>query len=212
MKTILLAGATGLVGQSVLQLALADARVGKIVAPTRRPLSVHPKLENPLVDFNALPADAPWWQVDSVICTLGTTMHQAGSTAAFRRVDFDYPLVVARLALSHGATAYALNSSLGADPHSKVFYSRTKGEVEAALRSTGYSSFTIVRPGLLGGHRREFRMGERLATVVLTLFGPVLPRRYRIVPASFVAKALLNAALAATPGERIIESGQLLAD
>jgi len=69
-----------------------------------------------------------------------------------------------------------------------------------------------VRTGTLGEHPRENPLGERLATVVLTIFGPVLPRRYRIVPASFVAKALLNAALAATPGERIIESGQLLAD
>jgi len=212
MKTLLLAGATGLVGQSVLQLALTDARVERIVAPTRRPLPAHQKLENPLVDFAVLPAEAPWWRVDSVICTLGTTMRQAGSPAAFRCVDFDYPLAVARLAFNHGATAYALNSSLGADPHSRVFYSRTKGEVEAALRTLGYPSYTIVRPGLLGGNRHEFRPGERIATMLLTLLGPVLPRRYRIVPASIVAAALLAAALTAAPGERIIEPGELLAD
>jgi uncharacterized protein YbjT (DUF2867 family) len=212
MKNLLLVGATGLVGQSVLQLALADDRVGKLVAPTRRPLPAHPKLDNPLVDFAALPAGAPWWRVDSVVCTLGTTMRRAGSPQAFRRVDFDYPLTVARLAFSQGATAYALNSSLGADPHSRVFYSRTKGEVEAALRTIGYPSLTIVRPGLLGGQRGEFRAGERLATVLLTILGPALPRRYRIVPAAHVAAALLEAALAAPPGERIIESDRLLAD
>jgi uncharacterized protein YbjT (DUF2867 family) len=209
MKTLLLAGATGLIGQSALQLALADARVDKVVAPTRRPLPAHPKLENPVVDFDALPTEAPWWRVDGVICTLGTTRRRAGSQTAFRRVDFDYPLAVARLARIHGAAAYALNSSLGADPQARVFYARTKGEVEAALRSIGYPSLTLVRPGLLGGDRTEFRFGERLATLGLTVLGPVLPRRYRIVPAVRVAAALLESALDAAPGEQVIESEQL---
>jgi uncharacterized protein YbjT (DUF2867 family) len=209
MKTLLLSGATGLVGQSVLQLALADARVDKVVAPTRRPLPAHPKLENPVEDFDALPAEAPWWHVDGVICTLGTTRRRAGPQAAFRRVDFDYPLAVARLAKTHGAAAFALNSSLGADPQARVFYARTKGEVEAALRTVGYPSLTLVRPGLLGGGRTEFRFGERLATLGLTVLGPVLPRRYRIVPAVRVAAALLESALAAAPGVQVIESEQL---
>ena len=101
MKTILLVGATGLVGQSVLASALADPRVTRLVAPTRRPLAAYPKLTNPLVDFDALPADAPWWSADAVICTLGTTIKKAGSPAAFRRVDYDYPLGAGRV-LVHG--------------------------------------------------------------------------------------------------------------
>jgi uncharacterized protein YbjT (DUF2867 family) len=209
MKTLMLVGATGLVGRCVLQLALAEPRIGRLVAPTRRPLPPHPKLENPVVDFAALPVEAPWWQVDGVICTLGSTLRQAGSREAFRRVDFNYPLAVARLARARGAAAYALNSSLGADPGSRVFYARTKGELEEALRPVGYPSLTLVRPGLLGGKRQEFRFGERVATVLLALLGPLLPRRYRIVPAGRVAAALLEAVVTARPGVQVIESEKL---
>jgi nucleoside-diphosphate-sugar epimerase len=104
-RRLLLVGATGLVGQAVLAAALADERVARVVAPTRRPLPAHPRLDNPVVDFARLPADAPWWRVDAVICTLGTTLREAGSRAAFQQVDRDYPAAVARLARSHGATA-----------------------------------------------------------------------------------------------------------
>jgi uncharacterized protein YbjT (DUF2867 family) len=111
--------------------------VSRIVALTRRQLPPHPQLENPLVDFEHLPADAPWWSVDGVICTLGTTIRKAGPQEAFRRVDHDYPLSVARLARQHGAQAYVLNSATGADPRSRFFYNRVKGEVEEALRGVG---------------------------------------------------------------------------
>ena len=80
MTDLLLVGATGLVGQSVLRQALADSRVSKVVAVTRQALPPHARLENPLVDFDALPADAPWWNVHAGICTLGTTMRQASVT------------------------------------------------------------------------------------------------------------------------------------
>ena len=121
MKTLLLAGATGLVGQHVLRLALADPRVACVVAPTRRALPAHAKLVNPVVDFDHLPPDANWWKADAVVCALGTTMAKAGSKAAFRRIDLELPLQVARLSLRHGATSYALNSALGAVASSTVF-------------------------------------------------------------------------------------------
>ena len=121
MKRLLLLGATGLVGQQVLAQALADPSVTQVVAPTRRTLTPHPKLLNPLVSFDRLPEDAEWWGVNAVICTIGTTMKAAGSREAFYRVDHDLPLRVAQLALRHGAQAYALNSALGADPRTRVF-------------------------------------------------------------------------------------------
>ncbi|HRE08287.1 MAG TPA: NAD(P)H-binding protein [Opitutaceae bacterium] len=213
MKSLLLVGVTGLVGQSVLAQALTDPRVAEVVALTRRPLNTpapsRVRLRNPVVDFDALPDTAEVWAADSVICTLGTTRKQAGSEAAFRKVDFDYPLSIARRARQAGAQAYALNSSLGADPRSRVFYSRTKGELEEALRTCGYPSLTFVRPGLLGGQRSEFRLGERIASLVLRLARPIVPRRYRVVPAERVAQALLEAALNPVSGVNILESEQL---
>src|SRR5690606_41750915 len=124
---ILLVGATGLVGSHVLKRALADQRVTSVVAPARRNLTEHPKLEAPVVDFDQLPADASWWQADAVICTLGTTMKQAGSREVFRQVDHAYPLAVACLARRHGTPTYVPNSAAGASSAPRVLSSTANG-------------------------------------------------------------------------------------
>ncbi|WP_219137119.1 NAD-dependent dehydratase [Janthinobacterium sp. UMAB-60] len=208
---LLLVGATGLVGREVLRLALADARVTAIVAPVRKPLPAHPRLEAPLVDFDRLPPDAPWWQAAAVICTLGTTMKVAGTRQAFLRVDHDYPLAVARLALAAGTRTYALNSAAGANAGSRIFYNRVKGELERDLEPLGFASLTYVRPGLIGGERDVARAGEGAALRLLRVLGPVLPRRWRINPAPRIAQALLEAALAGAPGVHVVSSEQLSA-
>lgn len=210
MTTVMIVGATGLVGRHALAQALADPGVGLVVAPTRRALDPQPKLVNPVVDFDHLPQDADWWAVDAVICTLGTTIRQAGSERAFYRVDHDHPLEVAYLARRWGARAYAFNSALGADAASRVFYSRTKGETERDLQAVGYPSLTFVRPGLIGGTRMESRPLEQAAVRVSRWLQPVLPRRWRVVPAGRIAHHLLQAALAAAPGVHVLPSEALL--
>ena len=205
---LILAGATGLVGRHVLAFALADPRVEAVIAPTRRALPGHPKLFAPIVDFDRLPEDADWWRADAVACALGTTIKVAGSQDAFRRVDFDYPLAFARLAHRHGAQAYVLNSAKGADAASRIFYSRTKGELEQALRQVGFDSLTFVRPGLIGGERDTPRSGEHIASVVLGALHPLLPRGWRINPADRIARCLLEAAIAAKPGVHAVESSE----
>lgn len=207
---LLLIGATGLVGSHVLHQALDDPRITEVIAPTRRTLPNHPKLFAPLIDFEQLPTDAVWWQVDAVICALGTTMKKAQSKEAFRRVDHDYPLAVARLARRQGTPTYVLNSALGADVGSRFFYSRVKGEVEQGLVASDFASLTLVRPGLISGNRPEFRLGERVAESVLTVLGPVLPKRWRVNPAERIATTLLNAAIQAQPGTHIISSAALI--
>jgi uncharacterized protein YbjT (DUF2867 family) len=209
MTTVLLAGASGMVGREVLRQALADPLVDQIVAPTRRPLPGDAKLRNPVVDFDDLPTDAAWWKVDAVICTLGTTIREAGSQAAFRKVDLEYPLAVARHALAHGASTFVLTSASGANEDSRIFYSRTKGELERSLRALGYPSLCLVRPGLLGGERERRRLAEHAGMKLLGALAPVLPRRYRVVPAERVAATLLRRALAAEPGVRIVESEEI---
>jgi uncharacterized protein YbjT (DUF2867 family) len=206
---LILTGATGLVGREVLRLALNDARVTAIVAPVRKPLPAHAKLEAPLVDFDALPEDAPWWQAHALICTLGTTMKMAGTRKAFRRVDHDYPLAVARLALAAGTRTYVLNSAAGANAASRIFYNRVKGELERDLEALGFASLTHVRPGLIGGERAVARAGEGAALRILRVLGPVLPARWRINPAPRIASALLEAALASAPGVHVVSAEQL---
>ena len=209
MAVLLLVGATGLVGQSVLRLALADARVEKLIALTRKPLPPQARLENPQVDFDHLPADAAWWNVDGGICTLGTTMREAGSHHAFRKVDVDYPLTVARLLHEHGAKSFAFNSSIGANPKSRAFYTRVKGEVEQRLIAGGFPSLTLVRPSGILGPRKPHRAWEARTIRAFHTLRPVLPRRYRVVPAEKIAKALLEAALTAPLGVHIVESEKL---
>lgn len=207
MKTVMIVGATGLVGSAVIRMALADASITRVVVPSRRPLGLqHGKLVNPVVDFDALPPGADWWRVDAVVCTLGTTIRKAGSQAAFRKVDYRYPLEVARLARAAGAAAYAFTSSMGANAKSRSFYLRTKGETERDLAGVGFASLTLLRPSLIGGERDEQRRGEALGLKILSALEPLLPRRYRIVPAERIAAMLLASVMAARPGVRIVES------
>jgi uncharacterized protein YbjT (DUF2867 family) len=206
---VLLVGSTGVVGGHVLRLALAEERFGSVVAPTRRPLPPHPKLVNPVVDLGALDAGADWWAVDGVISALGTTQRIAGSPEAFRAVDHGYTLAVARRAREAGATQLALTSSLGADTGARSFYLRTKGEIERDLGTLGYTSLTIVRPGLLGGARSERRLAEDVGKVVLGVLGPIVPARFRISRPERVAEVLVEAIAAGRPGRHVVESDRL---
>jgi uncharacterized protein YbjT (DUF2867 family) len=207
---LLLVGASGLVGSHVLTLALADPRIERVVAPGRKALVPHPKLEAPVCDFETMTGDEPFWQGDAVICTLGTTIKVAGSQAAFERVDYDYPLSVARFMHRRGAQVYVLNSAMGANRHSMFFYNRVKGKLEQDLQTVGFRSLCFVRPGLIGGERAERRSGEGVAEVVLRTLGPVLPKAWRINPATVIAKALLEKAIAAQPGVHAVGSAELV--
>ncbi|MET3105789.1 uncharacterized protein YbjT (DUF2867 family) [Oxalobacteraceae bacterium GrIS 1.18] len=205
---VLLIGATGVVGREVLRLALLDARISQVVALTRRPLPAQEKLENHLPDFSRLPSDASWWQVDAVICTLGTTIKLAGSRSAFAAVDRDLPVSVARLARKFGATRFALNSSLGASLAGS-FYLRTKAEAEAGIRELAFPSYTIVRPSLIDADRTDSRPAEAFALFFAHACRPLIPKRYRAVKPESIAHALLEGVLQDKGGEHIIESDQL---
>ncbi|WP_349998658.1 NAD-dependent dehydratase [Stenotrophomonas lacuserhaii] len=207
---VMLLGASGLVGSQALALLLDDPRCTGLVAPSRRPLqATASKLDNPVLDFEHLPGTAPWWAVDAVICALGSTMAQAGSREAFKRIDHDYPLTFAGQALAHGAGTFVLNSAAGADAGSRIFYNRVKGALEQELRGLDFDSLTLVRPGLIGGQRAHKRTGEQLALQVLGVLGPLLPRGWRINPAENIAAALVDAALAPRPGVHVVSAAEL---
>jgi uncharacterized protein YbjT (DUF2867 family) len=207
-KSVLLLGATGLVGSHVLRLLSGHPAFDRVVVLTRRPLPrerVHGNLEPHLVDFDKLAAHASLFGVDQIISALGTTIRQAGTQQAFRVVDYEYPLAAARLGAERGATHFLLVSSIGADARSRVFYSRVKGELEDAVLALSYRSFTIVRPSLLLGPRAEYRLGEQIAKRLAFL----LPSKYKPVGAHAVADALVRAAKADVPGRRVIESREI---
>jgi uncharacterized protein YbjT (DUF2867 family) len=206
-RSVLLLGATGLVGAELLRQLLADQTVGRVVALTRRPLENAglDTLRNEIVDFNRLSDHAELFAVDQIVCALGTTIKQAGSQDAFRHVDFDIPLAAAKLGVEHGVKDFLLVSALGASARSRVFYNRVKGELEDALRTLPFRSVTIARPSMLIGIRAEPRVGEEVAKRL----GWMAPGRYKPIRASRVAAALVAAARSAEPGMRILESDEL---
>ena len=208
-RTALVAGATGLVGSHVLELLLADPQWSHVVTVGRRkPSQQHAKLEQRVLDLSGLESVSDLVHVDDVFCCLGTTIKQAGSQPAFRLVDHDFVVGLARAGLRAGATQFLLVSAIGADPESRVFYSRVKGETEAAIRKLSYRGIQIFRPSLLLGDRSEFRLGERIAM----LGAPMLPlllvgrlRRYRPIQAATVARAMISIAHDAPRGPNVFE-------
>ncbi|WP_417068068.1 NAD(P)H-binding protein [Niveibacterium terrae] len=201
--TLLLLGATGAVGSQTLRLALADPRIARVVAPTRRPLPAHPKLANPVGESIADAAIPDG--IDAAICALGSTIRKAGSREAFAAIDRDLPVALASRAKAAGAHSFVLNSSLGASL-SGSFYLRTKAEAEAGIRALGIKSFTIVRPSLIETRRAEPRLAETVGLAVARLLAVLIPRRYRPVSAEAIAATMLEAAISARPGETVIES------
>lgn len=203
-QTILLAGATGLVGSACLQLLLVDERVGKVVALTRRSLGLqHAKLEQWVGPAGDLLNGLKEEPVDAVICCLGTTIAIAGSQAAFIAVDKDLPLGIARWAKRMGVPTYGIITAIGADPGSRIFYSRVKGEVERELEAMHFGSLALFQPSLLVGPRKEKRLGEGIGSAVMKVIGPMFPgplRKYRAMPYDVLAKALMNTALSPQPG------------
>lgn len=210
-RRVVLAGATGLVGGLLLDGLLADASVLEVHVLGRRPLTRnHPKIRMHVVDFRSI-AGLP--ALDEAYLALGTTIRVAGSREAFRAVDFDANLAVARAAVAAGARRIGLVSAMAADAQSSVFYNRVKGELEDAIRGIPeVEAVVIVRPSILLGDRQRLgqpaRSGEALATLIMQTLKWLLPRNYRPILAGKVAAALL-AAVPTAKGVRIMSSAEL---
>ena len=207
-RTVLLAGATGLVGKEILKGLLADSSVAAIHVLGRRALEAPAaKVVSHVVDFRSLPA-LP--RADEVFLALGTTIKVAGSREAFRAVDFDANLAVARATLAAGARRAGLVSAMGASPQSGIFYSRVKGELEDALAALPFEGLVIARPSVLAGDRASLgqpeRRGEKIALALSRLLGPLFPANYRAVPAAAVARSLLTRVPTAR-GREVVLSG-----
>lgn len=172
-RTAVIIGATGLVGSRLLSLLLEDTEYLEIHAFVRRALPEHPKLRQSVMDLTGLEA-AHFPQADAVFCCLGTTLRRAGSREAFRKVDFDATLAAARRARAAGCRIFLLVTAQGANPNSRIFYNRVKGEIEKAVRELSFPSLVILRPGLLLGERDESRPLEALAQAVLGTLKPLL--------------------------------------
>ncbi len=214
-RRIVLAGATGMVGRAVLQLAVRQPMV-QLVALARRevPLPLGGRIEMRVADAAEWPDLIADIAPDAAICALGTTWKQAGANEeAFRAVDRDLVLAFAAAANLAGAGNFALVSSVGANPHGKTVYLRVKGEVEAALTGLRFRRLDILRPGLLRGARAKSRPLERLAMLASPLTDLALhgdKRRFRSIDARLVAAAALQCAGERAAGRFVHEHDSLI--
>lgn len=214
---ILLAGATGLVGSAAYRALIAPVNPPSV----RQPVWVVGRRAPPdlaltdrfiaTADFIDLDCTLAQSRPAAALCALGTTRKQAGSAAAFRTVDYDYPLRLARAARAAGAPVFAAVTAVGADCRSLFFYQRVKGQLEAALRKLGFPTLHLLRPGLLLGERVEHRPAERWAARLAPLYAWALPTRYRPIAATAVGQVLAHTAGDRQPGVHVYEGNALRA-
>jgi len=229
LGTLLIAGATGLVGREAVKACLQDEGVTAVRALVSHPLTLdavlgplaaeapgltpaqRARFQSVQVDFQRLDREPGAFQVDTVFCALGTTIAQAGSQAAFRQVDFDAPLQIARLAHAQGAKRFLLVSALGASSSSRVFYNRVKGELEDAVAAIGFEQFVIAQPSLLAGDRAESRLGEHLGLMLSNALGFLMPEAFRPVHVAGVINVRLREAREGGAGRRVLTNAQMRA-
>jgi uncharacterized protein YbjT (DUF2867 family) len=205
MKTALVVGATGLVGNLLTNKLLEDKNYSTIKVLVRKPIAInHPKLEQIIADFDNL--DAAKIVADDIFCCLGTTMAKAGSKQAFYKVDFTYPYEVAKIALKNGAKQYAIVTAMGADQKSLFYYNRVKGDIETALTELKYPNLMIFRPSMILGERQEHRGGESFGKVVMGLFDFMTPKKYKGIEADKIANCMIQKSQANLSGKHIFES------
>jgi len=205
-RTALLVGATGLIGAFVLKRLLESAHYQRVAVWVRRPLEIrNPKLSVEVVDFDRI--EQRRVDAEDVFCCLGTTIKVAGSQEAFRRVDYEYPVALAKAAAKSGAKRILVVSALGSRPDSTVFYSRVKGEMQDAVRAAGVPTTIFFQPSMLSGRVKDKRFWEDVATAVGNAIGPLLGK-YRPIHGDIVAQAMVKAAVEGRPSG-VIESGEI---
>jgi uncharacterized protein YbjT (DUF2867 family) len=208
MKTALIVGSTGMVGKLLTHQLLEDPRYQKIRILVRKKIdNNHPKLEQIIFDFN-LP-DPKMVNADDVFCCLGTTIKKAGSKNNFKKVDFEYPLMVAKIAKQNGVKQFAIITAMGANQKSRIFYNSVKGDVEESLKKIGFDSLLIFRPSMLLGKREEFRMGEIIGSFFMKMFSFAIPLKYKAVQGEKVAQSMVYFSNQNKQGVRIVESDMI---
>jgi uncharacterized protein YbjT (DUF2867 family) len=207
------AGASGLVGGHCLRRLLVGGLHEHVVAFVRGPLNIaHKRLEQRTIDYERLSRMSAFPRVQDVFCCLGTTMKKAGSEAAFRKVDYEYVVRLAETSLRSGADHFYLVSAIGADPKSRVFYSRVKGEAEESVAKLGFAGLHIFRPSFLIGQRTARRPGEAFGIAAARLFSFALvgpARKYRPIKAETVARAMVAVARDRPAGRHVYTADEM---
>lgn len=210
---ICLAGGSGLVGHELLLILAQLEQFTTVKAVSRSPLGKIPlHVDNIIINFEQLEKYSEQLEASIFVCCLGTTIKKAGSKNAFKHVDYDYVLNFARVAEKVGAQKLIVISAMGADPHSRIFYNRIKGEMEQDLKKLNIPQVEIFRPSLILGQRKEHRTGEAWGQRLSPYLNPLLMgplKKYRAIEAKTIARAMAIASLNFQPGFHVYESDQI---
>jgi uncharacterized protein YbjT (DUF2867 family) len=206
----LVIGGTGLVGSHLLEQLNADQRFGKIYALSRRATKPHSRIVNIVTELDAVTGQEEFFDVDVVFCAIGSTIKKAGSQDEFRRIDYELPMHIARLARSRGVRRFVLVSSIGVTASSKYFYLQVKYALERDLAALGFEQLSILQPSLIMGDRKEFRFGELISRVVMKYLNPLTPTRYRGVHARRIAASMIKEAHTEPSGVHYVNNADIL--
>lgn len=191
-KTAIVLGATGLTGGILVDKLLADSAFEEIRLFSRNTSErKHPKIKEYLMDLFELENSASNFKADLVFCCIGTTKEKTPDKEMYRRIDYGIPVTAAKLCRQNGIDTFLVVSAMGADPKSKVFYNRTKGEMERDVLQNEIPNTYILQPSLIGGTREEKRIGERFAQMMMGVFGFLVPKKYKMIHPESIAKAML---------------------
>lgn len=213
-KTAIVFGASGLIGNLLIQKLLQDNRYQKIILIVRSSMNLkHDKLEEKIVDFNTFVQQISPIQADEIYCCIGTTIKKAGSKEAFEAVDLEIPSKIAQLAVINNIQKLLVISSLGANLHTSNFYLKTKAKMEHSMAKKTIDTVIFFRPSLLLGSRKEFRFGELMAKIFMPIMHIFLLgslKKYRAIKAEVVAEVMINVANSDKEGLCYLESDEIV--
>ena len=209
MKTAIILGATGLTGSHLLELLLEDSDYNRIKVFTRNKLTIsHPKIEEHVIDLLKLSDYSEQFNADVVFCCVGTTKAKTPNKELYRAIDYGIPVEAAKLCKKNSIEHFIVISALGANPESKVLYSRLKGEMERDVLAQHIKHTHLLQPSLIVGNRKEKRTGEDFSKQFMKIFGFLIPARYKMIQAKTIAKAMVQ--LARKPcKEQVISSDKI---
>ncbi|PCH76257.1 MAG: nucleoside-diphosphate sugar epimerase [Flavobacteriaceae bacterium] len=212
-KTAIILGATGLTGSLLLEKLIEDTRYEKIVLISRSKIDNLPsKVSQHIGDLLELSQFSTYFKADELFCCIGTTKDKTSDSTIYKKIDHGIPVAAANLCKAHNIATFIVISALGADKNSRIFYNRTKGEMEEAVLNMGLDHTYILRPSLIVGLRNQTRIGETIWKNILAICQPLLQgglKKYRLIYADTIAKAMIVMANSTGSKIQIIESNTI---
>lgn len=212
-KAAVIAGSSGLVGVELLHQLCASKSYHHITLLVRRPSGfIHPKVEEVITNFDHIESIAGRVKGDVFFSCLGSTRKKTPDRKRYYQIDHDYPLAMAKIALTNGMQQFHLISAIGAAARSSNFYLKMKGETERDIAALPFPSVHIYRPSFLAGKREEQRTMEKIGLGIFKIINPLLLgglRKYRSIDVKDVAKTMIRQSLQEQTGVHYYESDEI---